>query len=68
MSAAEVRVSGRVFYADECHIEAGVVHARGRWRRRTGPNYSVLAYGEPRSYSWPIHAVDEILWTSEVAA
>jgi hypothetical protein len=66
--AAEIIVAGtrEVFIADECTVEVGAVHARGRWRTRWGPNSSRSSYSEPLARTWPVQRV-EIRW-AQVAA
>lgn len=65
--SAEIRLVDRpgVFIADTCRLENGVIHACGRFRRRTGANHAVLSYGPEQRYSWPLHQTTEILWTEQ---
>ncbi len=67
---AEVLFADRpaVFVADDCRVDGRVIHARGRWRFRVGPNHADFRYSEPRSYTWPVGRCSEIRWTSEVVA
>lgn len=62
MIAAEIRVAGRVFVAETCSLEAGIVTATGRWRRRMGANHAELRYSPIETCSWPIRRVDRIRW------
>jgi len=43
-------------------VEAGVVTASGRWRRRMGANHAELRYGPVETCSWPICRVESIKW------
>ena len=64
---AEIRLVDHagVFVAEACTLEAGVVHARGRFRRRTGANYADVQLGPERAYSWPLRQLLEILWMED---
>ncbi len=67
MSPAELRIRGHrgVFVADRCEVVGLTVKVCGRWRERTGPNYSRFLWREPRTVSWPLHRVLEIHWLGQ---
>ena len=65
--AAEIKVEGRVFIAETCILEAGVVTATGRYRRLAGANYAQEHFGPRQMLSWPVRRVDRIKWLSPVA-
>ena len=53
-----------IFEADQCEISANWIHAEGRWRTRTGANYSTISYSEPRRYTWPHRSIAEVRWVA----
>lgn len=65
--AAEIRLAdraGRVFAADKATIEGPWLHAEGRWRSRTGANYSESRFSEPMAYTWNAAHVVEVRWST----
>jgi hypothetical protein len=54
--------NGQRFIAESCEVRDGFVHATGRTRRMTGPEWSRAVFYDRRTVSWPESAVEEIRW------
>ncbi len=56
------RPSGELatFEADELRLDAGVIWATGRWRRRVGLNYADIRYSHPATYGFLPREIVEV--------
>lgn len=63
-TVAELRVRGErcVFVATVCVVDGQLVHAIGRWRDRTGANYSECRWSAQRSYTFGAAELERIRW------
>lgn len=52
------------FVAEDCHVDRGLVTARGFWRRRLGANFAEVEDGPRRAYTWPARRIHEIRWAT----
>jgi hypothetical protein len=57
-----VRRERRVFEATVCVVSGQLVYVVGRWRDRYGPNYSLVDWSAPRSYTFSAAEIERVRW------